>query len=57
MVRPGAPKNIPTEIVEALNETNAILADEKVKARLAGLGGSALLGSPSDFAMLIVVES
>jgi tripartite-type tricarboxylate transporter receptor subunit TctC len=35
----GAPKNTPIEIVDAINkETNAILMDEKVKARLAELG-------------------
>ncbi len=37
----GAPKGTPVEIVDALNkEMNAILADEKVKARLADLGGT-----------------
>jgi tripartite-type tricarboxylate transporter receptor subunit TctC len=39
----GAPKNTPIEIVDAINkETNAILMDEKVKARLAELGGTIL---------------
>ena len=43
----GAPKGTPAEIVDALNkETNAILGDEKVKARLADLGGTVLAGSP-----------
>jgi tripartite-type tricarboxylate transporter receptor subunit TctC len=54
----GAPKNTPVEIVDAINkETNAILADEKVKARLADLGGTVLTGSPADFGRLIGVES
>ena len=36
----GAPKNTPAEIVDKLNkEINAGLADPKIKARLADLGG------------------
>ena len=36
----GAPKNTPAEIVETLNrEINAGLADPRIKARLADLGG------------------
>ena len=51
----GAPKNTPTEIVDKLNRTiNAILDDAKVKARLADLGGTALAGSPADYAKLLV---
>ena len=39
----GAPKNTPAEIVDKLNkEINAGLADPKIKARLADLGGTAL---------------
>lgn len=50
----GAPKNTPTEIVDKLNhEINAILGDAKVKARLADLGGTALAGSPVDYAKLL----
>jgi tripartite-type tricarboxylate transporter receptor subunit TctC len=53
----GAPKNTPTEIVEKLNkEINAGLADPKMKARLADLGGAVLPGSPADFAKLIAEE-
>jgi tripartite-type tricarboxylate transporter receptor subunit TctC len=41
-----APKATPAEIVEKLNkEINASLADPKIKARLADLGGTALAGS------------
>jgi tripartite-type tricarboxylate transporter receptor subunit TctC len=54
----GAPKNTPVEIVDALNKaTNAILTDEKVRARLADLGGTVLTGSPADFGKLIAAES
>ena len=38
----GAPKNTPAEIIDKLNkEINAALADPKIKARLADLGGIA----------------
>ena len=54
----GAPKNTPAEIVAKLNkEINAGLADPKLRARLADLGGIALTGSPSDFGKLIVEET
>jgi tripartite-type tricarboxylate transporter receptor subunit TctC len=54
----GAPKSTPTEIVDKLNkEINAGLADPKMKARLADLGGTPLLGSPADFRKLIAEET
>jgi tripartite-type tricarboxylate transporter receptor subunit TctC len=54
----GTPRNTPAEIVDKLNtEINACLADPKLKARLADLGGIALRGSPSDFARLIAEET
>jgi tripartite-type tricarboxylate transporter receptor subunit TctC len=54
----GVPKNTPTGIVDKLNkEINAALADPKVKARLADLGGTPLLGSPADFGKLISDET
>jgi tripartite-type tricarboxylate transporter receptor subunit TctC len=54
----GAPKNTPVEIVDKLNkEINAGLADPKIKARLADLGGTPLLGSPADFGKLIAEET
>jgi tripartite-type tricarboxylate transporter receptor subunit TctC len=54
----GAPKGTPTEVIERLNrETNAVLADPKMKARLAELGASALAGTPADFGKLIVDET
>jgi len=54
----GAPKNTPAEIVDRLNkEINAGLADPKIKARLAGLGGMVLAGSPAEFGKLIADET
>jgi tripartite-type tricarboxylate transporter receptor subunit TctC len=54
----GAPTGTSGEIVDALNkQMNAILGDEKVKARIADLGGTVLAGSPADFGKLIGVES
>jgi tripartite-type tricarboxylate transporter receptor subunit TctC len=54
----GAPKATPAEIVEKLNkEINAALADHKVKARLADLGGDVLALSPADFGKLIADET
>jgi tripartite-type tricarboxylate transporter receptor subunit TctC len=54
----GAPKATPAEIVEKLNkEINASLADPKIKARLADLGGTVLPGSPADFGKHIAEET
>ena len=54
----GAPKATPAEIVEKLNkEVNAALADPKMKARLADLGGTVLAGSPADFGKLIAEDT
>ena len=54
----AAPKNTPPEIIAKLNqEINAVLADPKMKARLSGLGGTVLPGSPSDFGKLIAEET
>jgi len=54
----GVPKNTPTEIVDKLNkEINAGLADPKIKARLADLGGTVLAGSPADFGKLVADET
>jgi tripartite-type tricarboxylate transporter receptor subunit TctC len=53
----GAPKNIPTEIVDKLNkEINAALSDRQIQMRIAGLGGVVLAGSPADCEKLIVSE-
>ena len=54
----GVPRNTPVEIVEKLNkEINAGLADPKLKAQLADLGGTTLPGSAADFARLIAEET
>jgi tripartite-type tricarboxylate transporter receptor subunit TctC len=54
----GAPKNTPNEIVDKLNkEINAGLADPKIRARLADLGGTPLVGSPATFGKLIADET
>jgi tripartite-type tricarboxylate transporter receptor subunit TctC len=54
----GAPKGTPTGIVDKLNnEINAGLADPRMKARLAELGGMILTGSPTDFGTLIADET
>jgi tripartite-type tricarboxylate transporter receptor subunit TctC len=54
----GAPKATPAEIVDKLNkEINAGLADPKMKAHLADLGGVALPGSPAEFGKLIADET
>jgi tripartite-type tricarboxylate transporter receptor subunit TctC len=54
----GAPKNTPIEIIDKLNkEINAVLADPKMKARLAELGGTVLPGSPAEFGKFIAAET
>jgi tripartite-type tricarboxylate transporter receptor subunit TctC len=54
----GAPKATPAEIVDKLNkEINAALADSKMKARLADLGGGVLPGTPADFGKFIADET
>jgi tripartite-type tricarboxylate transporter receptor subunit TctC len=48
----------PAEIVDKLNkEINAGLANPRMKARLAELGGNVLSGSPDDFGKLIADET
>jgi tripartite-type tricarboxylate transporter receptor subunit TctC len=54
----GVPKNTPAVIVEKLNkEINAALAEPKIKAQLADLGGTPLVGSPADFEKFIADET
>jgi tripartite-type tricarboxylate transporter receptor subunit TctC len=54
----GAPKNTPAETIEKLNKAiNAALADREMKARLADLGATILVGSPADFGKLIVDDT
>src|SRR5262249_33163205 len=50
----GAARNTPTEIVDKLNkEINSVLADPKMKARLADLGSTPFVNSPADFGKFI----
>ena len=54
----GAPRNTPADIVEKLNkETNAALADPKMKARLLDLGGTPMPMTPTDFGRLIANDT
>jgi tripartite-type tricarboxylate transporter receptor subunit TctC len=54
----GAPKNTPSQIIDKLNEAiNASLADPKLQARLADLGGTPLVVSPADFGRLMAEET
>jgi tripartite-type tricarboxylate transporter receptor subunit TctC len=54
----GVPKGTPPEIIDKLNrEINAGLADPKVKARLAELGGMLIPGTPADFGKLVSDET
>jgi tripartite-type tricarboxylate transporter receptor subunit TctC len=46
----GAPRNTPAKIIDELNKEIGVgLADPKIKARIAELGGTVLAGSPADF--------
>jgi tripartite-type tricarboxylate transporter receptor subunit TctC len=54
----GAPRDTPAEIVDTLNrEVNAGLADPRIKARLADLGGTVIAGSPADFKRFIADDA
>ena len=54
----GAPKNTPAAIIDKLNtEVNAGLADPKIKARVAELGGVVSTASPADFRRLVADET
>jgi tripartite-type tricarboxylate transporter receptor subunit TctC len=53
-----APRNTPSNVIEILNrEINAGLNDPKLRARLEGLGGTVLVGSPADFGKLLAEET
>jgi tripartite-type tricarboxylate transporter receptor subunit TctC len=54
----GAPRNTPAEIIERLNkEIGAILAEPKMKVRLAELGATTMPLSPADFRKLVADET
>ena len=54
----GAPKDTPADIIERLNkEIAAALADPKIKARFATLGGTVFPLSPGEFGKLLADET
>ena len=54
----GAPKGTPPEVIAVLNKAiNEALADPKIKARLAEMGGMPMGGTPADFGKIIVDET
>jgi len=54
----GAPRATPTDIIDRLNkEIGAILAEPRMKARLAELGATTLPLSPADFHKLVADET
>ena len=55
----GAPKGTPPEVIAILNKAvNEALADPKIKARLADLGGQQQLGgTPEDFGKVMAAET
>jgi tripartite-type tricarboxylate transporter receptor subunit TctC len=54
----GTPAGTPTDIIGKLNkEINGALADARMKARIADLGGTVLPGSPAEFGRLIADET
>jgi tripartite-type tricarboxylate transporter receptor subunit TctC len=54
----GAPRNTPAAIIDTLNRAiNVVIADPRIKARLADLGGTVLSGSPADFRKFIADET
>ena len=53
----GAPARTPAEIIDKLNrETNAALAEPKLRAQLANFGAIVMTGSPADFGNFIASE-
>ena len=54
----GTPKGTPAEVIDKLNkEINASLADPKLRARIADLGGTPLALTPTDFGKFIADET
>ena len=54
----GAPKKAPTTVIDTLNKAiNVGLADPKMQARFADLGGAVVAGSSADFAKLVSDET
>jgi tripartite-type tricarboxylate transporter receptor subunit TctC len=54
----GAPRDTPAEIIDKLNrEINAALADPRIKARFADLGGTPLALTPAEYGRLLADET
>ena len=54
----GMPKGTPREAIDKMNAAiNRALADPKMRARLADLGGLPIAGTPEDFGKTIVAET
>ncbi len=54
----GVPVKTPPEIIAVLNKAmNDALADPKIKARLAELGGVSMGGTPADFGKIVASET
>ncbi|MFO1312459.1 MAG: tripartite tricarboxylate transporter substrate binding protein [Burkholderiales bacterium] len=54
----GMPKGTPKDVIEKVNaEINRMLADPKMRERLAELGGKPIPGTPEDFGRTIAAET
>lgn len=54
----GMPKGTPREAIDRINaEVNALLADPKMRERLAEIGGTPIPGTPADFGKIIAAET
>jgi len=54
----AAPKGTPPDIIATLNQAvNAVLADPKLQARLAELGGEAMPMTATEFGKLVTAET
>jgi tripartite-type tricarboxylate transporter receptor subunit TctC len=54
----GMPKGTPKDVIDKVNaEVNRALADPKMRARLAELGGKPIAGTPEDFGKVIAAET
>lgn len=54
----GVPAKTPVEVIAILNKAiNEVLADPKMKVRLAELGGTTMAGTPEDFGKIVASET
>jgi tripartite-type tricarboxylate transporter receptor subunit TctC len=54
----GVPAKTPKDVIAVLNKVmNEVLADPKMKTRIADLGGAPMSGTPEDFGKIIVAET